>query len=325
MIKKTLKGAAWLLAFLLLAVAGFVLGARLGWLTPDDATLRARYALPASQFVNIDGKPIHFVDEGHGDAIVLIHGSFGSLRMWNDWAKALSTRYRVIRFDRPPMGLSGPDPSGHYDVAREMQVIGGLTARLGVQRFFLVATSSAGVSGAGYAAAHAEQIRGLILSNVAVGAVKTDVDHQSPQLKRVLRIDPIFKGWHSREFWRQIMLANFYDPAKVTPAIVREWTELNNRAQRMPAAADSVSMRADLERTPHDLPRIVAPTLLLWSADDHEVTLANEAQKALALLGSKDKSLVVVPHCGHMMQLECSAESLPHATAFFDRIVAAGG
>jgi pimeloyl-ACP methyl ester carboxylesterase len=323
--KKLLRLAGLLVGLLLLGVAGFVFSARIGWLTRSDAQLRARYALPTSQFADIDGEPIHFVDEGRGDAIVLIHGSFGSLRMWNDWAKSLSTRYRVIRFDRPPMGLSGPDPSGHYDVGREMQVIAGLTAKLGVQRFFLVATSSGGVSGAGYAAAHPQQIRGLILSNVAVGAVKMDLDHQSPQLKRVLRIDPIFKGWHRQEFWRQIMFANFYDPVKVTPQIVREWTELNNRAQRMPPAADSVSMRVDLERTPRDLPRIVAPTLLLWSADDHEVTLANEAQKALALLGSQDKSLVVVPHCGHMMLLECGAQSLPHATAFFDRIVAGGG
>ena len=314
------------LAFSLLLVAAvlFLAAARQGWLTPNEATLRARYALPNSQFADINGQPIHFVDEGQGDAIVLIHGSFGSLRMWQDWASALSRRYRVIRFDRPPMGLSGPEPGGHYDVDHEMEVVAGLTQKLGIKRFFLVATSSAGVSGAAYAAKHPEQIRGLILSNIAVGPFTVNRAGLSPQFKRVLKIDPWFKGWHLQEFWRQILLANFYDTKKVTPQLIKEWTELNNRAQRMPAAADSNQPVSELARTLDDLPHISAPTLLLWSADDHEVPVENQGRLALRLLVTPDKQLVVVPHCGHMLPLECGAESAPVALAFFDRLVASG-
>ncbi len=43
----------------------------------------------------------------------------------------------------------------------------------------------------------------------------------------------------------------------------------------------------------------------------------------MELLSSNDKSLEVVPDCGHMMPNECAAESAPYAAAFFDRIVAA--
>jgi len=317
----------WLAVLVLLgAIAGgiFVFSARSGWLTPSDADLRARYSVPGSQFADIDGQSIHYVDEGRGDAIVLIHGSFGSLRMWNDWARTLSARYRVIRFDRPPMGLSGAEPQGRYDTDREMRVIEGLTAKLGVDRFFLVATSSGGMSGVSYAAAHPQQIRGLVLSNIAVGPFKTDLSHFGPGFKLLLKVDPWFKGWHPQEFWRQIFLANFHDPSKITPELVREWTELNNRAQRMPPAPNSRNPYLELTRTPADLPRIAAPTLFLWSQNDPEVTVDAAGRKGLALSGATDKALVIVPNCGHMMPLECSAESVVEAQKFFDRLSAAG-
>ncbi|MBK6598318.1 MAG: alpha/beta fold hydrolase [Proteobacteria bacterium] len=115
---------------------------------------------------------MHYVDRGHGPAIVLLHGSFGSLHMWNDWDRELGSHYRVIRFDRPRMGLSGASPAGRTDTEQELQIIDELTRHLGVERFFLVGTSSAGVAAAAYAADHPQQIRGLLLANVAVGAFK---------------------------------------------------------------------------------------------------------------------------------------------------------
>jgi len=86
MMKTRFRGWRWIVGLLIAAVAALVVGAREGLLTPDDSTVRARYALADSRFVQIDGESVHFVDQGRGPAIVLVHGSFGSLRMWNDWA-----------------------------------------------------------------------------------------------------------------------------------------------------------------------------------------------------------------------------------------------
>lgn len=80
--------------------------------------LRARYGLAESQFVTVDGQTVHFTDQGQGPAVVLVHGGYGSLRNWDEWVEALSPRYRVIRFDRPRMGLSGPALPGESEVNR---------------------------------------------------------------------------------------------------------------------------------------------------------------------------------------------------------------
>jgi hypothetical protein len=102
---------AWLgvIAFVIaMGIGAFVLAARCGWLRPDDTELRARYALPASRFETIGKQALHIVDEGSGPPVVLVHGSYASLRQWDHWADLLKGQYRVIRFDRPAMGLSGP-------------------------------------------------------------------------------------------------------------------------------------------------------------------------------------------------------------------------
>ena len=41
--------------------------------------LEAKYAGPASKFMNIDGARIHYRDEGTGPPVVLVHAHFASL------------------------------------------------------------------------------------------------------------------------------------------------------------------------------------------------------------------------------------------------------
>lgn len=71
-------------------------------------------------------------------AVILLHGFGASLQTWEAWAQALSTDYRVIRFDLPCIGLSWPDPAGDYSDERSMQLLIALMDRLGVPRARLV-------------------------------------------------------------------------------------------------------------------------------------------------------------------------------------------
>jgi pimeloyl-ACP methyl ester carboxylesterase len=318
------KALSIMVLLIVLGAGAFVLAARSGWLTPSDTTLRARYQLPTSTFIEIDGEPIHVVDEGTGDAIVLVHGSYANLRQWNEWAKTLTGRYRVIRFDQPPMGLSGPDPRGLYDAKRQVRVIAGVMEALKIERAFLVATSSGGVAGTQFAAAYPERLSGLILNNIGVKMGPADRSALPPLFKMLLTVEPWFNGWHSQAYWRQVLQMNMVNTAKITPGMVQEWADLNNRAQRMPRSAANENMVAAMNRTPEVLPTITAPTLVLWSDTDHDTPLETQGKLALELLGAADKSLQVVPQCGHMMPMDCGAESAAVALAFFDRVTAAG-
>ena len=65
---------------------------------------------PTSQFVDVDGAPVHWVDfggPGASDAplAVCVHGLGGSWVNWMALAPLLTDRYRVIAFDLAGFGL----------------------------------------------------------------------------------------------------------------------------------------------------------------------------------------------------------------------------
>ena len=74
-------------------------------------SLVARWAQPPSDFLDVKGQPVHVRDEGprHDTLpIVLIHGTSASLHTWQGWARELRGQRRVISFDLPGFGLTGP-------------------------------------------------------------------------------------------------------------------------------------------------------------------------------------------------------------------------
>jgi pimeloyl-ACP methyl ester carboxylesterase len=303
-----------------LALAALVI--RSGALAPTEQMLRAKYMLPTSRMIEIDGAPIHYSDEGRGPAIVLVHGTFGNMRMWNDWAALLAGRYRIVRFDRPPYGLSGPDPKGRYGADREAEIIAALVAQLGLERFFLVATSSGGQSATRYAAAHPEQIIGVVFSNIAVGPGVADPYRNTWFVRQSRKVSRFLNGWHPAAEWRDVLKTNFVNHDRITDALVTEYQELNNRpASYLASLAPRPAVSAS-ERTPADLAAITAPALVLWSENDSERPPRPVAEEAMKLLGSSDKTLTIVPRCEHMMPVDCGPESAAAAASFFDRVAA---
>ena len=117
------------------------------------------------------------------------------------------------------------------------------------------------------------------------------------------------------EFWRQVLLINLENDEKVTEDLAREWSDLNNRAQRMPPPA--LGNRAELsQRTIEGLGRMSVPTLLLWSDNDHERPVEIVGRYGYELLGSPDKGLEIVANCGHILPLDCGSESARNALRF---------
>jgi pimeloyl-ACP methyl ester carboxylesterase len=320
-VKRLFRTLVALVALALLGMAVFVLAARSGWLKPDEAEMRARYGLPGSQYIALGTQQLHYVEEGSGPVVVLVHGSYASLRQWDHWADALKGNYRVIRFDRPGMGLSGPSPDARYDGGAEAPLILALADRLGLGKFVLVGTSSSGEGAARFAAQHPDRIQGLVLANIAAGPIKMDPSHMPPRLKRVLSFEKWLKGYHLKAFWEEVLKLNMADQTKVTPELVTEWTDLNNRAQGWPRKPWPDG-KPPFSGTPDDLRAITAPTLLLWSDGDHETPAETHGQQALALLPAKDKRLQVIARCGHMMPADCGPQSAVAAKVFLDRISA---
>ncbi len=90
---------------------------------------------------------VHLRDEGPRDdpsPIVLLHGTGSSLHAWEGWAEALKEKRRVIRFDLPGFGLTGPSPDGVYSVDNDVRFVIAMLDKLGIERCVLGGNSLGG-------------------------------------------------------------------------------------------------------------------------------------------------------------------------------------
>ena len=129
---------------LVLLLLGAIASLRAGLWQSDREALIAEYVVAPSRMVTVEGVPLHVRDEGQGPVVVMLHGSIVNLHEWDLVAERLIDRYRVVRLDWPPYGLSGPDPTGEYSTARAAQLLAGLVEQLDLPPFVLVATSNGG-------------------------------------------------------------------------------------------------------------------------------------------------------------------------------------
>ena len=66
---------------------------------------------PLGEFVTVAGGQVHYVQDGSGPHVVLLHGAGGNLREFTfDLMDRLSDRYTVTAFDRPGLGYTDRVP-----------------------------------------------------------------------------------------------------------------------------------------------------------------------------------------------------------------------
>jgi len=62
---------------------------------------------PIGQFIEVDGKKVHYTREGSGPDLILLHGAGGNLREFNfQHVDMLKDRFTVTCFDRPGLGYT---------------------------------------------------------------------------------------------------------------------------------------------------------------------------------------------------------------------------
>lgn len=141
------------------AAAASVLGACSSTVEPSSDAER-RFP-PVGQFTTVDGLKMHYVEEGQGPPIVLVHGANGNVRDWTfSMMSRLRDRYRVIAIDRPGHGYSQRPATDGANPMTQARIIADTAAALGADRTVIVGHSWGGAVVTGWALQRPDQVAG---------------------------------------------------------------------------------------------------------------------------------------------------------------------
>jgi haloalkane dehalogenase len=124
----------------------------------------------SGKYLDLDGLAYHYLDEGSGEALVMLHGNPSWSFYYRNLVQVLSGRYRCIVPDHIGCGLSDKPGDERYDysLARRVDDLERLLDRLAIRdRITLVLHDWGGMIGMAFANRHPERIRRLVLLNTA--------------------------------------------------------------------------------------------------------------------------------------------------------------
>lgn len=304
----------WRIVMIIVVLAGATLiGIGLWLYTPDKArvALEAKYLASPSDYREVAGLKMHVRDSGNRDApvVILLHGFGASLHTWEPWAARLSDRFRVIRFDLPGFGLTGPDPTGDYSDRRSLEVLTALMDGLGLERASLIGNSMGGRLAWEFAAQSPNRVDRLVLISPDGFASAGFQYGTAPKAPFLLRLLPYVLP---AALLRSSLTPAYGDPKALTDAVVTRYRDLL-LAPGVRAAIIARTEQTILEDPVPLLQRIQAPTLVLWGQKDSMIPIANAADYVRAL---PHATFVRLPGLGHVPFEEAPDVSLKPVLAF---------
>ncbi len=123
-----------------------------------------------SHFYDLNGQRLHFLDEGQGEPVVMVHGNPTWSFYYRDLIKALSPSYRIIAPDHIGCGFSSKPADTHYNYTLTQRIddLASLLESLNIRKnITLVLHDWGGMIGMGYATRYPERINKIILLNTA--------------------------------------------------------------------------------------------------------------------------------------------------------------
>ena len=139
--------------------------------TPDKRFENLPGFAYAPNYLQQDGLRMHYLDEGEGDPVLLLHGEPTWSYLYRKIIPELAGYARCIAPDYFGFGRSDkPTEPGFYTYDRHVESIARLAAELDLQRITLVVQDWGGPIGFRFAVEHPERIARLVVLNTGIGA-----------------------------------------------------------------------------------------------------------------------------------------------------------
>jgi pimeloyl-ACP methyl ester carboxylesterase len=276
MFRKLLRLFGWLLGSILVLLIGLGIVFYQKDQSPEE--VYKKYALAGSQQIAIGGVQLHYSDEGNrldSTPLLLIHGTSSSLRTWDGVTAQLKSQYRIIRFDLPGFGLTGPNPNHDYTTRYYNEVIDSLMMALQISRVIIVGNSLGGAIATQYAIYQPGKVRGLVLVDAAgLPPAKKTTGAIGFKLAQMPVINQLLTIITPRVLVKKSLQDAYGDTGKVTDSLTTQYFDMLTREGNRKALVDR--MRQGWQVTDGNfLTKVQAPTLIVWGSQDRLIPVEN--------------------------------------------------
>lgn len=128
------------------------------------------------RYLELDGQRYHYLDEGQGPALLLVHGNPSWSFLWRELIPELSRDFRCIAPDHIGMGRSDkPDDRAYpYTLERRVADLGQLIDHLDLEDLSLIMHDWGGMIGSSWAVDHPARVRSIVAMNTSAFPLPAD-------------------------------------------------------------------------------------------------------------------------------------------------------
>lgn len=244
------------------------------------------------EVVRTDGLEIAYERVGEGPPLVFVHGAAEDGRVWQPQLAALADEFTVVAWDEPGAGRSSDVPAG-FGLAEYAHCLAALIEAIALGPAHVAGLSWGGTVVQELYRHHPELVATLILVDTYAGwkgsLSEEDVRARVEGVRQMLaapanEFDPTLPGLFAGD-----------PPAEFVPLLEQMAANVRRESLRTEMLVMAEADQRDL------LPRIAVPTLLIWGEQDvrSPLSVARTFEQTIP-----NTSLVVIPDCGHVSNLE---------------------
>ncbi len=263
-----------------------------------------------SRFMQLDGMNVHYMIEGTGIPLLLIHGTSSSLHTWEGWATELRQHFKVVRLDLPGFGLTGPNAEHNYTVEYYADFLNEFTNRLEMDTLYLAGNSLGGMIAWQMAIRHSEKVKKMILID-ASGYPLNEVPlifkiAKTPVLNEMLKY--LTPEWVVKRNLNKV----YFNKNKVTDELVEHYHKLTLREGNRDAFIARVKYGVSSDTTL--ISSIQCPVLVQWGKEDTWISLSVGESFHRDIPNSE---FIVYENAGHIPMEEIPETTVADALTFF--------
>jgi pimeloyl-ACP methyl ester carboxylesterase len=253
-------------------------------------------------FIEANGERLHYLMEGSGPAVLLIHSMGVDAAMWREQFKVLTGRYTCIAFDCRGHGESSYNARFTVaDVAADHKA--GLDA-LSISACHVVGLAMGGPVALSFAAQWPDAVRSLVIAD-GFADMRELGGPRIPEWSETIRATPM------AEFGRNYAQSRLM---KWAPAGAHD--EMAQAIAKVPPEAYIDVMKAIFEIDfLSELAAIQVPTLVLWGENDEVTPFEHSRQIADGIPGAVLKT---IPDAGHIANIDQPEAFNRHLAEFLD-------